>query len=89
VFKWPFKDLICQFIASSGSSGWQIAHVLELGVEDDAGLLPQLVFVHQLLQQRQLDRLAGVAPKLVAAGATTSGGCQSQTFAPDETKILV
>ena len=73
MFQGPLEDLIRELISGPGSPGRQVAHVLELRVEDEASLLPKLVLVHELLEQRQLDGLARVTPELVAATSTASG----------------
>jgi len=53
-----------------------VAHVLEHGAEGVAGLLGQLVFHHEFLEERLFERLPGMAPKLV--GAAAPGGRQGQ-----------
>lgn len=63
MFEWSFKDGIGEFIAGAGATRRQVTHVLENSVEDEAGLLSQLVLVHQLFQQRQLDGFSGVPPQ--------------------------
>ena len=78
MFEWSFEDLVREFISRSGPPAREVTHVLEDGVEDHAALLPQLVLVHQLLEERPLDRLATVAPQLLAAGF--AGGAQSKRF---------
>jgi len=73
MFQGALKDLVGELIAGPGSPGGQVPHVLELSVEDEASLLAELVLVHQLLEQRKLDGLAGVTPELVSAASATSG----------------
>jgi hypothetical protein len=53
--------------------GRQVAHVLELRVEDETRFFPEFILVHQFLEQRHLDRLAGVTPKFVTAAPAASG----------------
>ena len=67
VFQRPLEDLVGELVARPRPPAGQIAHVLQHRVEDHARLLAQLVLVHQLLQQRLLDRLAGVPPEVVRA----------------------
>ena len=52
MFQGSFENLVCEFVSGSCSSRRQVSHVLELGMEDEARLLPQLVLIHQLLQER-------------------------------------
>ena len=72
MFEWSFENLIRELISRPCPPAGQISHVLEYGMEDHAALLPQLVLVHQLLEERPLDGLTAVSPQLLAAGL--SGG---------------
>ena len=73
MFERPLEDLIGEFIPRPGPPRRQIPHVLEDGVEDEAGLLTQLVLVEQFLQQGKLDGFAAVAPQVVAAALASAG----------------
>ena len=73
MFERPLEDLVRELVPGPGPPGGEVAHVLEDGVEDERGLLAQLVLVQQLLQQRQLDGLAAVAPEVVAAAFAGAG----------------
>ena len=83
VFQGPLEDLIGELVSGPGSPGWQVTHVLELSVEDEASLLAKLVLVHELLEQRKLDGLAGVTPELVTPASAAPGRSQGQAFAPE------
>ncbi len=63
--------LVGELVPRPGPPAGQVPHVLEHRVEDEAGLLPQLVLVGQLLEQRLPQGVTAVAPKIVEA--TLSG----------------
>ena len=65
ILEWTSKYLVSQLIARPQSSRWKIAHVLQDGGEDHAGLLGNLllVSVHQRLEERKSQWISGMSPK--------------------------
>ena len=75
VFERSVEDGVGELVAAAGPLAGQVAHVLQDGGEGGAGLLGQLLLVLQLLEQRQLQRIARVPPQVVPVAA----GCHLQT----------
>ena len=65
ILEWTSKYLVSQLIARPQSSRWKIAHVLQDGGEDHAGLLSDLflVSIHQRLEKRESQWISGMSPK--------------------------
>ena len=62
MFEWSFEDLIRQFVGRTSPPVRYVAHVLETGLERKNGFVTQFLFGCQLLEQRQFEWVARVAP---------------------------